>query len=169
MISRIFYFSDYINSINSINAINDNLPDDLLNDTVDFGLGGPPSSSSSGPMASTSAVGSIAPGGGPPQVVVASSMGMNNGGGSTLNGITTTNCVQSQPMMTSTPQMMGVRAPSTPNKNLVNALQGAPGSQQGNFSLGNALRHKIYYPVSFYPSKVIFEMTHNNNTYSLQK
>ena len=83
-------------------------------------------------MASTSAVGSIAPGGGPPQVVVASSMGMNNGGGSTLNGITTTNCVQSQPMMTSTPQMMGVRAPSTPNINLVNALQGAPGSQQGN-------------------------------------
>ena len=127
-----FFFLDYINSINSINAINDNLPDDLLNDTVDFGLGGPPSSSSSGPMASTSAVGSIAPGGGPPQVVVASSMGMNNGGGSTLNGITTTNCVQSQPMMTSTPQMMGVRAPSTPNINLVNALQGAPGSQQGN-------------------------------------
>ena len=126
-----FFFLDYINSINSINAINDNLPDDLLNDTVDFGLGGPPSSSSSGPMASTSAVGSIAPGG-PPQVVVASSMGMNNGG-STLNGITTTNCVQSQPMMTSTPQMMGVRAPSTPNINLVNALQGAPGSQQGNF------------------------------------
>ena len=128
-----FFFLDYINSINSINAINDNLPDDLLNDTVDFGLGGPPSSSSSGPMASTSAVGSIAPGGGPPQVVVASSMGMNNGGGSTLNGITTTNCVQSQPMMTSTPQMMGVRAPSTPNINLVNALQGAPGSQQGNY------------------------------------
>ena len=89
-----------------------------------------PTSSAAGSSAPTSVVGSIAGGaGGPPQVVVASTMGMNNGG-SALNGITT-NCVQSQPMMTSQPQRMPTM-PNAPNQNinLVTALQGNPGGPQ---------------------------------------
>ena len=112
-----------------INALNDNLPDDLLFETGD--AGGMPSSSAANSSAPTSVVGSIAGGGGggPPQVVVASTMGMNNGG-SALNGITT-NCVQSQPMMTSQPQRMPTM-PNAPNQNinLVTALQGNPGGPQ---------------------------------------
>ena len=113
--------------IDYINALNDNLPDDLLFETGDAG-GLPTSSAASAP---TSVVGSIAGGGagGPPQVVVASTMGMNNGG-SALNGITT-NCVQTQPMMTSQPQRMPTM-PNAPNQNinLVTALQGNPGGPQ---------------------------------------
>ena len=89
-----------------------------------------PTSSAAISSAPTSVVGSIAGGaGGPPQVVVASTMGMNNGG-SALNGITT-NCVQSQPMMTSQPQRMPTM-PNAPNQNinLVTALQGNPGGPQ---------------------------------------
>ena len=130
-------FSEYLNSIN---ALNDNLPDDLLFDDA----GGIPAASGSGPNSSaapTSVVGSIAGG---PQVVVASTMGINNGG-STLNGITT-NCVPTQPMMTSSPQ--GMRLPSNPNINLVNALQGNPGAQQqGMYTF-------LYLKAIFYKSDV---------------
>ena len=123
-----FKFRPFNVILDYINALNDNLPDDLLFETND--AGGMPTSSAAISSAPTSVVGSIAGGaGGPPQVVVASTMGMNNGG-SALNGITT-NCVQSQPMMTSQPQRMPTM-PNAPNQNinLVTALQGNPGGPQ---------------------------------------